>query len=1166
MLFETIHFAGGSMCQRSKFAAFLILFTVLLCANLAYGQFAQRGGIEGNVFDSNGAAIPGAQVSLIDVAHNSTVDAVANDTGHFQFTGLAAGQYLLSVRETGFETTKSDPITVSIGETTRYDLKLATGSVTETVTVTSSSPLLETGHASVGSDITQKQMEELPMNGLNFTSLAELTPGISTYVEKNINPGGSFAVGSQFASGGISFTSGGVVQGSRDNGYYINGVNINDNWESSISYLPSSNALENAKISVTDFSAANGHDFSTFSVQTKSGSTKFHGSVYEHLENDALNAIQSYDKATGTTTKPTLRRNQFGFGVGGPVIIPKVSKLKDHLFFFANYENFIEHDGSQPVKASVPSTKERTGDFSELLPEGIQLYNPFTTTYDSGGNSSRTPVANNRLDLAGLVSSSAASKAVLALYPTPNIDTPSDNQNYRTTQQEAFNNYHFDSRFDVRISSRDNAFITWSKQHGTNNNAGGVLPDFVWDNDDASWLVTVNEMHQFTPNLTNEFVFGKGYGSLTIVSPAEIAFLHSSANPIRDIFKNTGTGASQGVFGIDFDDYVSPGFDQDFLASNNALQFSDNVNWTHRRHAMTFGFNYFRKGEYDWDFGRYVSFGSNYSRSGSLDGHNGGDNMADLVMGTVKHIHQLDVISGADDTAPELNVRFPFWGFYANDKFQFTPKLTLSVGLRYDLNLPMYDPQKLCCAVYQPNAQGGVLAIPGVASGLPQHYLSAAKANFAPRISFAYSATNRDVIRAGYGVFYDSGASQISSATGFANGGTPGGGLDVTSSLLGYHSDTPAVTMDMIFPQEPVVPKGQYDVSTGAGQGYFGDGWWSTVYYQDQKSTVLPYYQRYVLDVQHMLNPQTSVTVSYAGSQGRKGTNYTNINLPTYANNYVDSDAFNAARPNNIGRFGDIYVQRGNLNSFYNSGIISFQHRFSQGYQFLSNYTFGKTVSDYPYVNNLAYNGAYGAGGSGFQYPNVRDRGETTGSHHQRFVMSGIWSPIYGRNWASWSKAILTDWRLSGILTLESGDRMTVVNGWGTSAEDFAGFDQLNVTGNPNISHGKKTFTQQFNSGAFSVPAEHLRGNSGLGTIQGPGQNNVDLSLSKTFKIWESINANIRADAYNAFNHSQWTSVQTTSTKSNSTNIGSDPSKIYFGTVTGSREARITQISMKISF
>lgn len=1139
------------------------LFMFLLSAN-AWAQFAQRGGIEGTVFDSNGAAIQNAQVILHDVAHNGTATAVANDTGHFEFTGLVAGPYVLTVQQTGFETAKSDLITVRIGETTRYDLKLSPGSVSESVTVTSSAPLLDTGQATVGGDISEEQMADLPMNGLNFTSLTALSPGISTNVEKNINPGGSFAVGSQFSSGGIIFTSGGLVQGSRDNGYYINGVNINDNWEASISYEPASNALENAKISVADFSAANGRDISTFSVQTKGGSTRFHGSVYENFENDALNATNAFDKAEsiyadlGPVAKPTLRRNQFGFGVGGPIIIPKVSRLKDRLFFFANYENFIEHDGSVPVFGSVPSAAERTGDFSELLsgdnPE--QLYNPYSTTYDENGYSSRTPIPGNRIDVAGLVSDSAASKAIVNLYPLPTAtNVPSYMTNYSANQLEAFADYHFDSRFDVHLTSRDSAFVTWSKQHGTNNNAGGILPEFVYDNDDSSYLVTVNEVHIFSPNLTNEFIFGKGYGALTIVSPAEIAFLHGSSNPIRDIFPNTGTGATQGIYGIDFDNYPSIGFDQDFLASNHALQFSNNVSWNHGRHSMTFGLNFFRKGEFDWDFNRYVSFSNGFDRGGYNQNYDGGDDMADVVMGAPKHIHQLDQILGGDATAPELNVMFPYWGAYGNDKFQISPRLTLSVGLRWDLSLPIYDPNKLCCAVYEPTSDGGVVAIPGLASGLSQHYLSADKANFAPRVSLAYSPTDRMVVRAGYGLFYDAGASQISTMTGFANGASPGGGLDITNITLGAQSDTPAVTMDMIFPAEPVIPKGEYPVSTGTGQGYFGEGQYYTLYYQDQKSVPLPYYQRYVLDVQRTLSPDTSITVSYIGSQGRKGSNLQNINLPAYQTGWSGEDAFDAARPNNAGRFGDIYVQRPNLNSFYNAGIVSFQHRFSQGYQITSNWTLGKTVSDFPYINNESYNGALGGGSGGFQYPNIRNRGETSASHRQRFVLSGIWSPQYGSKWPVWSKVALTGWRFSGIETMESGDRLTVQD-WSTSANDFAGPDELTVTGNPNISHGSKTFLKQFNPGVFTAPPNGTRGNSGLGTIQGPGQNNFDLSLAKTFKIWESLNASFRADAFNAFNHTQWTGAQTANLYSGE----------EFGQATGAREPRITQLSLKVSF
>jgi len=231
----------------------------------------------------------------------------------------------------------------------------------------------------------------------------------------------------------------------------------------------------------------------------------------------------------------------------------------------------------------------------------------------------------------------------------------------------------------------------------------------------------------------------------------------------------------------------------------------------------------------------------------------------------------------------------------------------------------------------------------------------------------------------------------------------------------------------------------------------------------------------------------------------------------------------------------------------------------------------------YPWINTLGNNGTSGGGVNGFQYPNLYDRGESNQSHRHRFVFSGIWEPKYGADWAAWMREPLTGWRLSGIMTLESGDAFTVQNGgpdspcsaadsgtalcptgFGSSAEDGAGFDELNVSGNPNLSHGSKTFTRQFDTAKFSVPAEGIRGNSGLGTVRGPGQNNVDLSLSKTFSIYDRLHLEFRADAFNAFNHSQWTNVNTTYPS------GSD--QYPFGQVNAAREARIGQLAAKIVF
>jgi hypothetical protein len=173
----------------------------------------------------------------------------------------------------------------------------------------------------------------------------------------------------------------------------------------------------------------------------------------------------------------------------------------------------------------------------------------------------------------------------------------------------------------------------------------------------------------------------------------------------------------------------------------------------------------------------------------------GGDGAADLIMGLPRHIHQLDQIVGGDATAPELNVVFPYWGGYINDRFQMTPKLTITAGLRYDLSIPIYGLSDACCAVYQPDANGGTVALPGVADGVPQHYLSADKREFAPRLSIAYAPTRKQVVRVGYGIFHDSGATQISTAVGFADGASPGGGLDhqLDPWLLEQHTRSPSI-------------------------------------------------------------------------------------------------------------------------------------------------------------------------------------------------------------------------------------------------------------------------------------------------------------------------------------------------------------------------------------
>ena len=353
----------------------VVVLLLTLCVS-SWAQFAQRSGIGGFVTDASGAVVVSAKVTLKDLSRNQETSAMTDATGHYEFTQLNLGRYEVDVEKAGFKKATSEPIELGAQDARRYDLKLVPGATLETVEVSGTEPLIQTEQTSVQQSIDARQVETLPMNGRNFTSLAALLPAVSTSPRANINTGGTFDVGATFSAGGTQYYAGGVVEGSRDNGFYINGVNTNENYQGSISYAPSPEAIQEVKVQISDFSAANGHDITAFNVSTRGGTNSFHGSVYDYIENDAFNAISPYDKAQAILSgspvaKPSLRRNQFGGNFGGPVYIPHVLNLKDRAFFFVNYERFPERDGGGNQFGLVPTDPERTGDFSGLCQGGF---------------------------------------------------------------------------------------------------------------------------------------------------------------------------------------------------------------------------------------------------------------------------------------------------------------------------------------------------------------------------------------------------------------------------------------------------------------------------------------------------------------------------------------------------------------------------------------------------------------------------------------------------------------------------------------------------------------------------------------------------------------------------------------------------------------------------
>jgi hypothetical protein len=1163
---------------------FMVLLSTLFVLTLAsFAQFSQRGSISGVVSEASGAVVAKASVDLLDLGRNQKSSASTDASGHYEFSQLLPGEYQVSVEVAGFKKSVSARLPVSPQSEVRYDIQLQLASASETVTVAgSAAPLLETESADLDQNISQEQIASVPMNGRNWTSLTELTPGVSTSPRVNINLGGTYEVGASYTSGGADYTAGGNAEGSRDNGYYVNGVNANENYESGSSFQPSAEAIGEVKVGVADFSAEYGRDFTNLNATTKAGSNTFHGEVYDFFENDALNALVPINRAQGLLTKSAYRFNQFGGGLGGPVYIPKLVNLKNRAFFFVNYER-NPHSLTGPNNlAIVPSDPERAGDFGEdctgpanagtfapvsgLCSNSLgQLYNPFNGT----------AIPFNNLVTAGLFNPATETTQINALanlFPHANL-TPTlanSDANYQYSSRQAVSPYHWDSRFDYRISSKDNVFVAWSQYSATPNNAGGLIPNLMQANanvTDKSHVVTIDEAHVFGSHLTNEFIFAIGSGALQTLSPAEISYANSTGNPFNSIFQNTGTasGGNTGILGLNIYNYgplftqPSAGFDEYFLASNNSRQVSDNVSWIRGRHSLTFGFTYLRKGEEDFDNVRYVAFGC-APAPGAYCGNGpqlftsnqgvGGDAFAEVLLGLPSAIHQRFGYTTGGPFAPEPNVVIPYYAGFVNDKLKATQRLTVSFGLRYELPIPIFATNNVCCALYQPATD--TLAIPGIASGLAQHYASAPKRDFAPRLSLAMQLRSTLVVRAGYGLYYNSGASQISNVLdGALYGGLPGGfdGDEIDNS-------TPqSASLSQVFPASPQVAVGTFPVSTGAGQGYYGAGAYQTVFYADQQQSFrTPYIHRYLLDIQQEVGRNSVVTFSYIGAEGRNGWYFDDINAAPYQTGWASIDAYNAARPYNSGRFGDIYLQKAGLSSNYNGGIVKFQRQMSHGLQILTHYTYSKTLGD------RGINGQ-GTQDTGYNYPQsvIRSYGEETYSHRHRLLFQTTYEPKYGQRLPRFARPALGDWHISAIATWESGDALTVYNGAGDQANDYAPFNglgNLDMLHNPNLPHSKRTFDEYFDTSAFVVPANNVQGTAAPGIVRGPGQNNWDISFGKNIAFHERLHAELRADMYNAFNHTQWNSV--------STQLNGYTGA--FGQVTGSREGRIIQLAAKVVF
>lgn len=1151
--------------QRLSLAGLLIFGTL-------WAQ-SPRGTITGTITDSQGARVPGVEITALNVATNISSRAISSDDGTYSIPALPVGVYQVTARAKGFKTSQRSDVTLEVAQTLRVDFTLEVGAISETITVTGEIARVQTEQSTLGTVVERQRIEELPLNGRHVFNLVKLVAGVRP-IDRSADGFGEIT-NQGFSQ--ISF-NGGPIYG---NQFFVDGGMNTVPVHNEISVVPMTDAVEEFKVETNSLKAEFGQTSGgVVNVATKSGTNEFHGSLYEFFRNDALDARYAFstqrDPLSGRI-KPVLRYNQYGGTVGGPVLLPKLYNGKNRTFFFAGYEQW-RHRTSALNQSTVPTPEQRAGDFTKTYDSRgimIPLFDPATTRPNpSGSGFIRDPLAGNIVPRSRM---DPVSLKVLEYMPLPNArpqDPVTNALNFISLAVTPVNQGVTNIRVDHRFSERDSMFGRYTGTRNTRQGSGWGLgpadPDLFArrdQRDNHNFVVT--ETHIFSPAMINEF---KGN-----VTRQNLPFLHPSfgqnwpdklgmpAILPRDLFPRVEIG---GMLPLGANP-TSAG-----IRAQHTIQFADSLSIVHGRHTIKAGIDqrWFRL---NWFLRRNISgnfqFGAGLTNDPQRPAGTG-IGMATFLLGEV---------SGGQQ---EFNTAYSFhsWSHasYVQDDFKVTPRLTLNLGMRYDLasepverhnRYSNFDPFLINTETKMP----GVLGYAGVT--LPRHFVNRDTNNVGPRFGFAWDVrgNGRTAVRGGYGLVYllvESGDTQGDN-----------------SNSLGFASVTPFVAPGgapvkaFQFSQGPatlVLPLG----AAGGPSAFRGQ----SVQYQDRNAPT-PYLQQWNLTVQQALPWKWVMTASYAGNKGTKlfGGNYAMNQLdPAFfslrlqlqdqvVNPFFGQISTGAISGRTVTRsqllrpFPD-YV---NVNTFANHGTSSIYHslqmslerRYSNGLSALVSYTFGKLIND---SFSIGGGGNATAGLSDYRIGRLNrrlDRAVDQNDVAHRLVASAVYELPFGpkKPWLSAVRGVtghlVGGWQVNTIVTVESGTPLMV-----RGANNFTGINYPDVVRNPALSGSQRSVNRWFDTDAFRNPADWTIGNAPrtLSYLRGPGMVDVALSLFKNFQIAERIKLEVRGEAFNAFNH----------LNPNNPNVSFSPNaqgintNALFGRITSALTARRIQLGMRLTF
>lgn len=1051
-----------------------LLWVVSLCLlilPLSISAQTTNATIVGSITDMTGAVLPGVTVTATNTETQAVRTVTTDSEGSYTITNLPIGIYQVTAEMANFKRSVLDAVQLVVNQTARLDVQLQPGNVSEVVNVETSTPLIESETSTVAQVIENRTIVQLPLNGRNFIRLGSLVPGTTEGA-----PGNSVARSRQ---GGVALTSNG--QRAEYNNFTLDGVDNNETLFGVAVVVPSIDAIQEFKVQTSNYSAEYGRGAgANVNIAIKSGTNDFSGTIYEFVRNDAFDARNPFAQ-----TKNPLRRNQFGFSVGGPVILPRfgeggspIINLRDRTFFFFNYEALIERRGSTTL-TNVPTEAQRNGNFGTTRIADPSSGLPCTAT-DQRGCFANNIIPANRIN--------PISQRVLNLISLPNSTGTS---NYNFSSSNPLDNSQINVRIDHKLTDSDQIFGRYSQTSSEDVsraiNLNSQSTNIKTKGTAFSWSRVIS------PKAVNDLRFGfqryefnlfpEGYG----VNGAELLGLPSFITDGLFYRYPTILISGQANFG--------GGISNPLLRGENTYQALDNFSLTLGKHSLKFGgdLRYYQADNFQPQFptGEYT-----------FNGTRTGNAVADFLLGLPSQQRLLNT-TGFD------NSRLRNWrtDLYIQDDFQVSKNLTLNLGLRWERDGAWterdnrfayfdFDAGQLVYSNGLPSTLRTVLEAFQTANvNNPSAFkfrfedvdaLRAARNNqFAPRIGFAYRpfGDNKTVVRGAYGIFWGQPIANV-----YLNQAFTAPPFSLNQTLTGNNLQFgvfPGVTPQTLVPVNP---------------SFF------TINPEEFNNS---YVQQWNFGVEREIGFDIAVKASYVGSRGYRLERRFDANAGQPSTTAIT----NARRP--YPQFGTIQLQASNGSSKYNSLQLSAERRFTKGWLFLAGYTFAKSYDD---VSSWV-----GLGGQESAFPqNPRDLeaewGRSAFDLRHRFTFSTVYElPFRSSNRAL--DLLVGGYQVSGILTLRTGFPFSVVVG-NTDVANITGAgtanSRLNIVGDPfaNIPAGF-----YFNPAAFARPAAGTFGNSGRNILSGPGAQQLDFSVMKVLRFSERIRLQLRAEAFNVLNH-----------------------------------------------